>query len=132
MKMFNTQEIDQQHQELINKLNSLNNAVKSGEPREVIYRIIDDVISLTNKHFADEEQLMAHSGYSGIEWHKDRHQELIQDALALKKKLDYVGELMFTEWFNHWPFADVLAHIQYADKQIADHIVQSKSLRIVS
>jgi hemerythrin-like metal-binding protein len=110
----------------------LNKAVKNGEPREIIYRIIDDVISLTNKHFADEEQLMIHSEYSGIEWHKNRHKELLLDAQALKNKLDYVGERMFTEWFNHWPFADVLAHIQYADKQVADHIFQSKSLRIVS
>ena len=33
---------------------------------------------------------------------------------------------MFTEWFNHWPFANVLAHIQYADKQFEDHIIQSR------
>jgi hemerythrin len=68
---------------------------------------------------------MIQSGYTDIEWHKDKHKQLIQDALHLKGKLDYVGEQLFTEWFNHWPFANVLAHIQYADKQIEDHIIQS-------
>jgi hemerythrin-like metal-binding protein len=117
--------IDQQHQELVNMFNRLNDAVKNNESREDIYRIIDDVIAFTRLHFATEEQLMIQSGYTDIEWHKDKHKQLIQDALHLKGKLAYVGEEMFTDWLNHWPFARVLAHIQYADKQIEDHITQS-------
>ena len=123
--MFNMSEIDQQHQELVSMLNRLNNAVKNNESREDIYRIIDDVIAFTRLHFATEEQLMIQSGYTDIEWHKDKHKELIQDALHLKGKLAYVGEEMFTDWFNHWPFARVLAHIQYADKQFEDQLLQS-------
>ena len=125
MKMSDVTVIDQQHQELVNMFNRLNDAVKNNESREDIYRIIDDVIAFTRLHFATEEQLMIQSGYTDIEWHKDKHKQLIQDALHLKGKLDYVGEQLFTEWFNHWPFANVLAHIQYADKQIEDHIIQS-------
>ena len=124
--MFDVSEIDQQHQELVNMLNRLNDAVKNNESREDIYRIIDDVISYTCFHFASEERLMVQSGYPEIEWHKDKHKQLIQEALRLKGKLNYVGEQMFTEWFNHWPFANVLAHIQYADKQFEDHIIQSR------
>jgi len=123
--MFNMSEIDQQHQELVSMLNRLNDAVKNNESREDIYRIIDDVIAFTRLHFATEEQLMIQSGYTEIEWHKDKHKELIQDALHLKGKLAYVGEEMFTDWFNHWPFARVLAHIQYADKQFEDQLLQS-------
>jgi hemerythrin-like metal-binding protein len=123
--MFDMSEIDQQHQELVSMLNRLNDAVKNNESREDIYRIIDDVIAFTRLHFATEEQLMIQSGYTEIEWHKDKHKELIQDALHLKGKLAYVGEEMFTDWFNHWPFARVLAHIQYADKQFEDQLLQS-------
>src|ERR1017187_4593672 len=122
--MFEVQEIDQQHQELVSLFKRLNDAVKNNESRENIYRIIDDAIAFTRFHFATEEQIMLQSEYPEIEWHKDRHKHLIQDALNLKKKLDHVGEEMFTDWFNHWPFADVLAHIQYADKQIVEHIVR--------
>jgi len=123
--MFAVTLIDQQHQELVNLLNRLNDAVKNNESREDIYRIIDDVIAFTRLHFATEERLMIQSGYTDIEWHKDKHKELIQDALHLKGKLAYVGEEMFTDWFNHWPFARVLAHIQYADKQFEDQLLQS-------
>ena len=123
--MFAVTLIDQQHQELVSMLNRLNDAVKNNESREDIYRIIDDVIAFTRLHFATEEQLMIQSGYTEIEWHKDKHKQLIQDALHLKGKLAYVGEEMFTDWFNHWPFARVLAHIQYADKQFEDQLLQS-------
>jgi len=116
--------IDQQHRELVNKFNQLNEAVKNKESREDIYRIIDDVISYTRMHFTTEEQLMVKSGYPEIEAHQEKHKQLIDEALQLKGKLDLIGEQMFTDWLNHWPFASVLAHIQYADKQVEDHIIQ--------
>jgi len=123
--MFGVPEIEQQHQVLVNMVNKLNDAVKSNESREDIYRIIDDVISYTYFHFEFEEQLMDQYGYPEIKAHKDKHKQLIQDALHLKEKLDFVGEHQFMEWFNHWPFANILAHIQYADKQIEDYIIQN-------
>jgi len=118
-------EIDQQHQVLVSMLDRLNDAVKIKEPREVIYRIIDEVIEFTRLHFAAEEKLMIHSGYADVDFHKDKHKQLMQDALHLKGKLADLGEEMFTDWFNHWPFTRVLAHIQYADKQFEEQLLQS-------
>ena len=118
-------EIDQQHQVLVSMLDRLNDAVKNKEPREVIYRIIDDVIEFTRLHFASEEKLMIHSGYADVDFHKDKHRQLMEDALHLKGKLADLGEEMFTDWFNHWPFTRVLAHIQYADKQFEEQLLQS-------
>ncbi len=123
--MLGVPEIEQQHQELLNLVNELNDAVKNKEPREEIYRRIDKVIAYTYFHFSTEERLMALSGYPGTETHKEMHEQLIQDALRLKKKLDHVGELLFLEWFNHWPFSRILAHIQYADKPFEEHIMQT-------
>ena len=123
--MAGVTEIDQQHKALVDMFNRLNEAVKNNESREDIYRIIDDIIAFTRLHFATEERLMIQSGYPEIEAHRDKHKQLIDEALHLKGKLDYVGELMFTDWLNHWPFARVLAHIQYADQQVEDHIVRS-------
>ncbi len=124
--MHDVPEIDQQHKKLVGMLNELNEAVKNRQSREDIYRIIDDVIAFTGTHFETEEQLMAETGYPEIEAHKDKHRQLVQEARHLKEKLDYVGEEMFTDWFNHWPFARVLAHIQYADNQMKDYIRQSR------
>jgi hemerythrin len=120
-------EIDQQHQALISMLNKLNDAVKNKEPREVIYRIIDDVIELTRLHFAAEEKLMINSGYADVAFHKEKHRQLMEDALHLKGKLADLGDEMFTDWFNHWPFTRVLAHIQYADKQFEEQLLKNDS-----
>jgi len=123
--MFGVPEIEQQHQELVNILNKLHDAVKNNESRHDIYRIIDEVISYTNFHFTFEESLMDQYGYPEIKAHKDKHKQLIQEALHFKERLGYVGEHEFIDWFDHWPFAHILAHIQYADKQIEDYIIQS-------
>ncbi len=123
--MLDVPEIEQQHRELVRLLNRLNDAVKNRELRKNIYQIMDDVIAFTRLHFEAEELLMLKAGYPEIEAHKEKHKQLVDEALHLKEKLDFVGDEMFTDWFNHWPFARVLAHIQYADKQIQDYVVQN-------
>jgi hemerythrin len=120
--MSDVRVIEQQHQQLVHLFNTLNDAVKNRRSRKEVYQIIDDVIAFTRLHFEVEESLMEQSGYPEIEAHKQKHKQLIDEALHLKEKLDYVGDEMFSDWFNHWPFARVLAHIQYADKQIGDYI----------
>lgn len=121
--------IDKQHEKLVNIFSGLNEAVRNNESRGDIYRIIDDVIAYTRFHFAAEERIMEQFGYPEIEAHREKHKELINDALHLKEKLDYVGEQMFTDWLNHWSFARVHAHIQYADQQVEDYIIQKRQYR---
>lgn len=115
-------EIDQQHQELIGLLNRLTDAVRNNEARNDVYRIMDDVIAYSSLHFATEEMLMAEFDYPEIEAHKKKHRLLIQEAVNFRKKLNYSGEEQFLDWFNHWPFTNILAHIQFADNQVKDHI----------
>jgi len=122
--MSNIAKIEQQHRELVNLLNGLTVAVKNHEPKDNIDLIINGVIAYTEKHFADEERLMVQSGYPEIENHKTMHKELTKDACRLKDKLHYLGEYGFTEWFNRWPLSRALAHIQYADKQLEDYLIQ--------
>jgi len=120
--MITTEVIDQQHQHLLNKLNELNNAVSAGEARATLYKMIDDVIEYTRFHFSTEEQFMMETCFDDLEWHKEKHRQLVDDAIRLKEKLDYIGEELFSDWFIHWPFGRVLAHIQYADRQFEAHL----------
>lgn len=127
MAMSDVSDIDQQHQVLVNMLNALNDAVKIRKPRDDIFLIIDEIIAYTRFHFATEERLMVNSGYTDVEFHKDKHKQLMQDALHLKEKLADLGEEMFTDWFKHWPFTRVLAHIQYADQQFEEQLLRNGS-----
>ena len=117
-------EIEQQHSELVSMFSKLNEAVKHNESRTIIYQIISDVLSFTRAHFADEEQLMTKSAYPEIESHKSMHRELIDEALQLKGKFDYVDEHAFRDWLNHWPLGRVLAHIKYADTHFDAYLAQ--------
>lgn len=122
--MIDVEEIKQEHHKLINLLNSLNDAVKNHDSKNDVYRIIDEITSYTESHFAIEEQLMAQSGFPLIELHKDHHKQQMHEAHRLKEKYDEIGEEAFGEWFTHWYFRDVIAHIKYADKPIEDYISQ--------
>lgn len=122
--MLDASEIDRQHKDLVERFNRLHEAVQNRAPRPELYRQIDDIISHTRLHFAAEERVMLEAGYPMLEEHKKKHQELIHDALRLREKLNLVGEELFDDWLNHWPFGRVLAHIQYADHQLEDHIFQ--------
>jgi len=117
-------DIEHQHSELVSMFSKLNEAVKNNESRKNIYQIIDDVISFTREHFADEEQLMRESAYPEIDSHKTMHMELIDEALHLKGKFDYVDELAFRDWLNHWPLGRVLAHIKYADQHFEEYLAK--------
>jgi hemerythrin len=115
-------EMGQQHTELINMFSKLNEAVKNSESRNIIYQIINEVVSFTRIHFAAEEQLMTKSAYPEIESHKSMHRELIDEALQLKGKFDSVDEEAFRVWLNHWPLDRALAHIKYADAHFEEYL----------
>jgi hemerythrin len=120
--MPDTHEMIRQHHELIALCRKLDEAVKRRRPRPEIYQIMDELIACTATHFEAEERLMAEAGYPELEGHKARHKELLERTRKFRRRLELYGEENFTEWFNHWPFPFILAHIQNGDHQIGDHI----------
>jgi hemerythrin len=125
--MLDVMENTLQHHELVALLNKLSDAAKNGEPLERVEQIIDDVIAYTRFHFEFEERLMTEYGYPQLAEHQEKHHQLINDALKFKAKLRNVGEHEFVDWFHHWPFAYIHAHIIHADKQIEDYIAQHQA-----
>ncbi len=120
--MPDTHEMIRQHHELIALCKELDEAVKRRQSRAEIYQIMDELIACTATHFEAEERLMAEAGYPELEGHKARHKELLERTRNFRRRLELYGEENFTEWFNHWPFPFILAHIQNGDHQIGDYI----------
>ncbi len=118
--------IHEQHQQLINKLYQLRDGVKEARALHDISALIEDVISYTRYHMESEEQVMREHHYPQLAWHHERHEELLNDALQFKSKLEYLGEDEFLEWFNHWPLARLYTHIEFADKQAEDYITHTQ------
>lgn len=122
MHLSDTPQIIRQHGEIIALCQKLDEAVKNRLERSQIYRIMDEVIAYTVRHFEEEERLMEQAGYPEIEAHKAKHRELLERTRKFRRRFDLYGEASFTEWFNHWPFPHIVAHIQLADHQIGEHI----------
>lgn len=76
---------DEQHQELFNRVNTLNTAVSQGE-RSSIGKSLDSLIDYVVKHFQDEEQQMAAKGYADLASHKEIHANLVNTCADLQKK----------------------------------------------
>lgn len=76
---------DEQHQELFNKVNALNDAVSKKNRSEIGTRL-DDLIDYVVEHFQTEEHLMEQRGYAGLEEHRQEHKNLVATCADLQGK----------------------------------------------
>jgi hemerythrin len=76
---------DEQHQELFDRVNALNDAVTSGE-RSSIGSQLDNLIVFVVEHFDTEEKLMEQKGFNGLARHKQEHEALVSTCADLQGK----------------------------------------------
>jgi hemerythrin len=104
---------DEQHQELFNRVNVLNDAI-SGDERSAIGTALDSLIEYVIEHFQAEEKLMEEKGYADLEAHRKLHAELIDTCSDLQGKFhannaDVGSDTMafIKDWLdNHIPVID--------------------------
>jgi hemerythrin len=76
---------DEQHQELFNRVNALNDAVAQGERAEIGSRL-DRLIKFVVEHFKTEELMMEEKGYADLDQHRQVHNELINTCVDIQGK----------------------------------------------
>ncbi len=121
--LLGIEKIDQQHIELVSKLNNLNVAVRNNEPCEVILRLFDDFAVQIRAHFKHEDALMKESGYSDNEAHRAEHHRLVGELEYLKGRFDSGGELLALQSLKEW----LLGHVQGLDRKFADFLYERNS-----
>ena len=70
--------IDDQHQELVNMLNRLFDAVSMHEGNKVIGGVLEALRSYTETHCSLEERLMQQTNYPDLDAHRLEHQKMLQ------------------------------------------------------
>lgn len=114
--------IDSQHQELIERVNQITDAVAGREPNEVVQEMLEDIIRFAQEHFAFEEGLMAEYGFPDMESHimeHRRHLQLLnnlsQEGLRASRhdKVALVAAFL-ADWTDH--------HIPNADKELGEFL----------
>lgn len=108
--------LDRQHKELLDAVNALHEAFRSGKSQEEMDRIFQHLIDCSHKHFAEEEKTMRATHYPGYAAHKAEHEVLHQQLLDLQKRLKEGQEVFSVEvvyFLRHW----VMHHVVEADKE---------------
>lgn len=114
--MTNVAECDQQHKRLIELINSLHDAMKAGQGREILEKVLSSLTEYTVYHFGTEEALFQKHGYPKAAEHKRQHSELTRKVKELTDKLSK-GQCTITletlDFLTDW----LKNHIQGSDKE---------------
>jgi hemerythrin len=109
-------QFDREHQELVNLINKLHDAMKAGQGKQVVGDVLKGLISYTQKHFAAEEKLMKTHGYPAYEKHKKEHNQLTMTVLDFQKGyLD--GSVPLSQTVMNFLKDWLTGHIQGVDQE---------------
>lgn len=109
-------DIDDQHKKLVDMANRLNDAMKAGHGKEIVGRILGELVDYTVSHFAFEERLMDKHGYPMSVQHKQEHQELVRTVGEFKRKFERGDAALTAEimgFLRDW----LSRHIMNSDKR---------------
>ena len=117
-------EIDNQHQELIKRINNLLEAMREGKGKETLEKIISFLDEYVIVHFGTEEEYMDQYNYPEYSTHKEEHQSFIVYFNNLKKELASEGptsvlviqtQRKLSEWWEN--------HIALLDKKLGEYLI---------
>jgi len=109
-------EIDNQHRELINRLNALTAMGHEAVSKEETQKTLDLLGEYIVKHFSDEEALQKKNNYPEYEAHRKLHQQYIEEFKKLDAEFAANGHsLKFTMDLNNSLINWIVKHIKSAD-----------------
>jgi hemerythrin len=114
-------QIDTEHQRLIGIINELHEAMTKGKGKDILERILGDLLEYTETHFTNEEALMQKAGYPGFEAHHVLHTDLVRQVKELQAKAKAGSALVSISVLNflrEW----LTSHILNTDKQYQSHL----------
>lgn len=101
-------EIDDQHKKLVAIINELHDAMAVGHGKDIIGKVLDEMVRYTVYHFSTEERLMKIHGYSDHVGHEKEHSDLVNTAAELQTavhagttSLSLTTMHFLKDWLNH-------------------------------
>ena len=121
--------IDDQHRELVKRMDQLVDACHCGLGQDEVGETIKFVVSYIKEHFKDEEELQALYAYPDMAGHKELHAGFVHRTIDLVQELrtgessDFTDRVrrMLLEWF--------LLHIRNEDKKVSEHIHKTEAAK---
>lgn len=75
--------IDDEHQRMIELVNRINDLLSYGKQIESAWNALDELLAVTEEHFAHEEEIMAQRGYPDMAGHVEEHRKLLEQVRNL-------------------------------------------------
>ncbi|NQW02355.1 MAG: hemerythrin family protein [Rhodospirillales bacterium] len=91
--LYRITQLDKQHQELIDIVQSLHGLSESNELPEIV-RIFESFLNKLAIHFTDEERMMKDTAYPDAESHRAHHQDMLKDAQSTFNIVKDKGKLL--------------------------------------
>src|SRR5579872_6450928 len=106
-------QIDSEHQGLVKLINDFYLAMMERKAKEVLTRVIDELIVYTERHFKNEESMLASKRYARLAEHSAVHKKLTGEVYELR---DHVrsGEITATievsKFLKDWLANHIMTH----------------------
>ncbi|QDZ30076.1 bacteriohemerythrin [Noviherbaspirillum sp. UKPF54] len=116
--------IDSDHQKLISLLNQLHEAMAQGQGKNILGKILDELIRYTREHFKREEDHMQKIRYADFAAHKQEHDKLIKEVVDLQAKFNAGNGMLSVQvsgFLRNW----LINHIMKTDKLLASALKQA-------
>lgn len=114
-------EIDQQHKQLMELVNTIYDEFKGGATVPVLKSLLHALIEGSHYHFECEEQWMAETAYPAILEHKREHEKFKVRVAEIDKLFEQGRDnsldlmLFLNNWIRH--------HLLEVDAKFADHLI---------
>lgn len=110
--------LDTQHQQILDIINDLYDAMQQGVDYEAVARLLDRLVQYTVNHFhCEEECLLAHN-YPELTQHKVLHDAMRQRTMGLREHAGLVTGRDLLVFLKEW----WCNHIQEEDKKYAPYL----------
>lgn len=121
----NIEDIDLQHQQLIETIGKLEVSIREGSSRESMKEIFDQLTQYLDKHFQREEQVFGFLNYPLAESHKKEHLDFINKITRFKNDFDS-GKVGLTVEMLNFLCEWVRNHLKGADQKYATFIARQQ------
>ena len=114
-------EVDFEHRELIELINSLHAAARPGSGRDAVIESLGEIFAQIASHFALEEKMMRASLYPGFLEHKQDHETLLDELRDIMDEVEDDGaydeaqlSIDLERWFSdHFRTHDAKLHREH-------------------
>lgn len=81
-------ELDDQHKRLIKMINDLQDAMRAGKGKDVVGKILNELVRYTLDHFSTEEKYFDRFDYPDTAAHMDEHARFVKEVAGFKKEFE--------------------------------------------